>query len=291
MLLRLRMPPVQVSIMTCLLLGACDRGMAQPDAYTAEKLQPYFQRVAESYEITVEKKELKLRKQPLMNWKNPVRTQSQGALYVWDLDGRPQVLGSVFTFEYNDRVRCRHELISLAEKPLTANLDGMVVWSPKRGGPEWTKFDSELVPAPSPSRRLFQMRSIARQFIGKLVARDGQVSALTLIPQPLLRYASATDGVIDGGVFSLALGTDPEILLVIEAKKSKGGKVAFHYAPMRANYLELSLEHRGEVVWSAPEIIELQQTQAGQEPWASEPFFPMTPGSPLPPADQLGENE
>lgn len=260
---------------------------AQTSAYSAEQLQSFFQKTAEDYEISVGGRPLTLKKQPLMNWKNPIRTQSRGALYVWDLEGRPQVLGSIFTFEYNEVVRCRHELISLADQPLTAELNGEVVWSPTQGGTEWTPCKPELVPAQTTSRRLFQMRSIARQFIGKLRTSDGQTATLTLIPQPLLRYQSVKDGIIDGAVFSFAQGTDPEILLVLEAKRSKDGETAFFYAPVRANYLGLSLEFEGSEVWSAPMLLELRQTRAGQQPWASQPFFPMTPKDPLPPPEGL----
>ena len=222
-----------------------------------------------------------------MNWKNPVRTQSRGALYVWDLKGRPQVLGSIFTYEYNDIVRCRHELISLADQPLTAKLEADVVWSPNRAGVEWTQCESTLVPAQTASRRLFQMRSIARQFTGKMEMPDGQITTLTLIPQPLLRYESSDDGIMDGAVFSLAQGTDPEILLAIEAKQTKQGATAFFYAPMRANFLGLRLEREGSQVWSAPMLLDLRHTTAGQQPWSNEPFFPMTPKTPLPPPEEL----
>jgi hypothetical protein len=222
-----------------------------------------------------------------MNWKNPVRTQSRGALYVWELNGRPQVLGSIFTFEYNGIVRCRHELISLADQPLTARLDADVVWSPNRAGAEWTPCEGDLLPAQAAARRLFQMRSIARRFTGKLETPDGQTSTLTLIPQPLLRYQSADDGIMDGAVFSLAQGTDPEILLAIEARRTKQGAMAFFYAPMRANFLGLTLERQGSQVWSAPMLLDLRHTTAGQQPWSNEPFFPMTPKTPLPPPDQL----
>lgn len=271
----------------CLLLLLSGILPAQTSAYTAEQLQRHFQESAENYEIFVGSQQLTLKKQPLMNWKNPVRTQSRGALYVWQTKGRAQVLGSIFTFEYNDIVRCRHELISLADQPLTAKLDGDVVWSPNRAGADWTQCDAELVPAQTASRRLVQMRSIARKFTGKLETSDGQTATLALIPQPLLRYEAAEDGVLDGTVFSLAQGTDPEILLVIEAKQGRDGARAFFYAPMRANYLGLKLELEGSLVWSAPMLLELRGTTAGQQPWSNEPFFPMTPKTPLPPPERL----
>jgi hypothetical protein len=39
------------------------------------------------------------------------------------------------------------------------------------------------------------------------------------MPQPIYRYPEAS-GVLDGGVFAFVLGTDPELLAVIEARDS-----------------------------------------------------------------------
>ena len=39
------------------------------------------------------------------------------------------------------------------------------------------------------------------------------------MPQPLLRYAAPDSGVIDGAVFAFAEATDPEALLILEARR------------------------------------------------------------------------
>ncbi len=44
---------------------------------------------------------LHLLEKSLFNWTNPVRQQERGAIYVWLQDGRPLVIGSLFTYEIN----------------------------------------------------------------------------------------------------------------------------------------------------------------------------------------------
>ncbi len=261
--------------------------LAQSDAqYTQDELRRHFETTAKAYKIRSGNEVLTLNDRSLMNWKNPIRTQSQGALYVWEKNGRPYVLGSIFTFEYKG-VKCRHELISISPTPLTAELYADVVWSPNRPGLDWKNDDKSMVPAESPARRLFQMRTIARRFSGTLTGRDGNETQLTLKPQPLLRYQDAGEKVIDGAVFSLAMGTDPEILLVIEANQADNSTTSYRYAAARANFLSLKLELDGQEIWQAPEQMELQRTRAGEKPWSDEPFFPMTPLQPLPPPEEL----
>ena len=137
------------------------------------------------------------------------------------------------------------------------------------------------------TRRGTRMRSIARQFMGTLELPGQQPSKLTLIPQPLVRYQAPEAGVIDGAIFSLAVVTDPEILLVIEARKSKQGATSWHYAAARAHYHHVKLEHQGKMVWEAPMKIDLQNTRAGQLPHSQGSYFIYFPPSPLPDPEDL----
>jgi hypothetical protein len=110
---------------------------------------------------------------------------------------------------------------------------------------------------------------------------------LTLIPQPLVRYEAPADGVIDGAVFSLAVVTDPEILLIVEARKGDSGSASWQYAAARAHYQDLELRHNRQVVWRAPSVIELENTRAGQLPFAEQPYFIFFPTKPLPAPEDL----
>ena len=254
--------------------------------YTPEKLHSHFQQTAEDYDIEAGGDSLKLRPQPLMHWQNTARKQEQGALFLWEKDGRPQVLGSIFTYQLGDAVRCRHEMISLSETPLTARLGGTTVWSPKTHGVTWKPL-SDLGAPESPARRMTQMRSLAREFVGTLRLPDQQPSSLTLIPQPVVRYRAPKAGVVDGAVFSMAVVTDPEIFLMIEAKEGKGDGPQWFYAVARAHYHQLELQRDGKTVWSQRSVVELERTSAGQRPWSLQPYFIFNPPRPLPPPEQL----
>ena len=105
--------------------------------YTPEELHRHFQNVADAYDMRSGGARLTLRSQPLMHWQNPERNHELGSTYIWEKDGVPQVLVSIFTFEYNNVVRCRHEMISLAEGAFDCTLHSESVWTPKRPGLDW----------------------------------------------------------------------------------------------------------------------------------------------------------
>ena len=66
------------------------------------------------------------------------------------------------------------------------------------------------------------MRSLAREFNGRSLSDQGQAWELRLLPQPLYRYESTDPDVLDGALFTLvsSAGTDPEIILLLEARKT-----------------------------------------------------------------------
>lgn len=273
-------PSRALRIVALLLISAVPAS-AQDAKYAPEELHRHFQNEAEAYSMQMGDTELALRRQPLMYWQNPERNHELGSTYIWEQHGIPQILVSIFTFEYNNVVRCRHEMISLADRGFQCSLHNEPVWSPNRSGMEWKSIE-DTQPANSAPRRLFQMRTLARQFSATINYAGKRPQVLTLIPQPLIRYASPDQGVIDGAIFSLAIVTDPELLLVIEARRTTSGEAEFRYAPVRSNYNALELKRNDEPVWSKPLVIELQGTRAGQLPFANDPFFVFTPSRPLP---------
>ena len=58
---------------------------------------------------------------------------------------------------------------------------------------------------------------------------------------------------IDGALFGFVYATDPEIILVIEARKGSAGP-EWQYTTARMNSLTLRLNHKGVEAWSAPVI-------------------------------------
>ena len=66
----------------------------------------------------------------------------------------------------------------------------------------------------------------------------------------MARYETASDTVVDGAVFSFAKGTNPEVLLVIEAHRNVDGEVRFVYAPTRMTSAACELSMSNTKVWS-----------------------------------------
>src|SRR5437867_6315823 len=90
-------------------------GAADPEDGLSKKMLPIYVKEAEGYSLAVEsapKKALDLKKEPVFEWINPVRKDTQGAVFVWLREGRPAALACIFSHPHQTlpgRV-IRHEL-------------------------------------------------------------------------------------------------------------------------------------------------------------------------------------
>lgn len=258
--------------------------------YDLKKLKRFFEESAQKYKITTESGEvLQRREQATLNMRNDERLQNQtGSIFLWEKkDGRPAAIIMIFSYYYGGRYLWKHELLSVADEPFNAQYDGELAWTPSEKGLDFKVIKDVTPPAATPAMRLTQMRQIARDFKGDLNI-TGQPSAhLRLMPTPIHRYEVPTKGVVDGSFFSLAVDTDYEILLALEAHKAQDGAMTWNWAVARAHYHELILQHKDEVVWKAPKMIDLEATLLGQMPYARMTYFLFTPNNPLPPPEEL----
>jgi hypothetical protein len=195
--------------------------------------QPYFRSLAQEYQIapTASPEDvLALHEKPVLRWSQPVRGGDDGAVYVWLDDGRPGVIGTMFCWPHAQGYRVVvNEFHSLMTQPLTAKRGENMPWAPETGI-EFQDFKKTDAPAKTAPQRLIQMRRLAERFRGENIDdRSDQKWELRLLPTPLMRFdrsdkSLATEGdVLDGALMALVSGTDPEILILIEARTTPAG--------------------------------------------------------------------
>jgi hypothetical protein len=198
--------------------------------------------------------------EPVYVWLNPVRGGGQdGAVFVWTCRGRAEVVGTIFSYPSTGPRNLNHELHSLATTVLDVNRSGAQknTWKPEAPGIDLLPIASAPAPSRSASQRLVQMRALTRDFSAETEDLDGRRWEQRLLPQPLYRYQSTDPDVLDGAVFAFvsSAGTDPEVLLVLEAvRPSGGGEFAWHYALARFTDMKLSVRQNGKEVLSLPLI-------------------------------------
>jgi hypothetical protein len=177
-------------------------------------------------------------------------------IFLWLRDGRPAALGSIWSAPHsrpNGR-KVIHEFLALdREKLLVRRSDALNEWKPEVGLKRNELADAGT-PAATASARLVQMRRLAQGFTGYEIDRENNRGRgeLRLLPAPLYRYPEAISGVVDGALFTLVstVGTDPEVLLLIEARKA-GGKIRWEYSCGRFSNWDLHVDRKDKEIWSS----------------------------------------
>ena len=71
------------------------------------------------------------------------------------------------------------------------------------------------------------------------------------LPTPISRYSDADSGVTDGAIVAFVKGTDPEAMLLIEAR-SNAEAVLWHYAVARCTSWAVTVRLDEDVVYNVP---------------------------------------
>ena len=217
---------------------------------SAEALKA-FQAEAAEYVIRHEgiNKSFRLKTDPILRWTNPVREGQDGAVFLWTLNERPEVIGCCFTYPVSGIVYRKHQLHSLSTKPLLAKVDGAVVWQPREAGLRFAAIPKAKAPAKTPARQMIQMRQLARRFAVRIENSDQQRSELRLMPTPLATYTPKNEECAAGALFSFAQGTDPDAILVIE-NRMVNSVPTWTWAFARFHYDKLTATLDDKPVWT-----------------------------------------
>jgi hypothetical protein len=261
------------------------------------KLRAMYLAEAAKYKFALEgdEKPLVLGKKSIMTWTGQEAGTVSGDVFIWSRNGRPEVIGCIGSLPTNldNRRSLFHEFHSLSEgennklTPIPLGLSNRV-WRPKQKSlPQ--PFPDAGQPKTSRTLRLVQMRRLARGFKPQMKesAEKTAIDNLRLLPQPLHRFdkniAKQHPAVIDGAIFCYVWtrGTDPELLILIEARKTDAG-TGWFYTPLRFTNRELWLNLNGKRVWEAP-AADGKRTYA--EPYITEwKYAGLVMDEPTPPA-------
>ncbi|HUY89903.1 MAG TPA: hypothetical protein VMV10_14300 [Pirellulales bacterium] len=206
-------------------------------------------REARSFKLSLDgdKSDVTLVEEPVLRWGNSIRGGASGGTFLWTAKGLPVATCCIW---WSDPRTICLAFGSLTEKPIRAEKQGRTIWHSKRPGLEYRDVPDAPATARSATTRLTQLRNIAREFRAVLVYGDQGTEDLRLLPQPLYRYSGDDSAIEDGAVFAFATGTDPELILQIEAVAGDHDALRWRYAVTRRTSGALRLSHKDNVVWT-----------------------------------------
>jgi hypothetical protein len=188
---------------------------------------------------------------PLLTYSDPARGYIAAGVWRLGNKGRPKALVAI---EYwlrstTNEPQLMFEFHSVAPEKfeLTSAVDS-TTWKADGTALGFRELQGTQPPADSERTRLIQMRNHARRFVVSEI-NSGDPSTLRLLPQPIDRYQSSDEEILDGALFVFAYGTNPELALFIECQRDK-----WRFAVARLSWAELIVELDRQEVARFPQL-------------------------------------
>lgn len=268
-------PPSALLLFLCLVAPLS--AMAQEPSFeeTAGEPTDRFREEALAYQFTylASGKTLTLQPQPVLHWSNPARNGEDGLVFLWTDDDKPCAIGTFFTFTSKDEVRRKQSFRVLTNGAIQATNAGREIWNPPKDSVEYRPLMDVPPPAPTPSQRNAQLRLLSRRFAVQLTLKNGRKEQCRLVPQPLYRYDSADMSQPAGAIFSFAVGTDPEALLILDRQNDESGKPRWHYAMVRFTFYPLEGFLDQQSVWKVDQSEDIRTSIFSRPDYQREPYI------------------
>jgi hypothetical protein len=241
------------SMLSLAILALCGVVQAQPIPEDPDERLSILTRSVSEYVLTVDgtEKKLDLHAKPILRFDNPVGGVVDGVVMLWTEAGRPAALGQVFVVKSEYWI---HEFQSVSSTPFVLTRPRLESpWQPRKAGIKFESIPGAPAPAGTRSGRLTQMKDIARRFSAsddfRVRSEDTQTTKyeLRLLPSPAYRYPEKS-AAADGALFAFVHGTDPEVVLLLEADE---GKWKYACAPLTCWAVQAAID--GKQVWSQVE--------------------------------------
>jgi hypothetical protein len=193
---------------------------------------------------------VKLIEKPVLRYADDTRQTLESSMWIWSNGGRPS---AILALEYHPKSppgpRWLFEVASLSTQKIAAKHADGLRWTAKEPGLVFTALSDADPVADKGPRRLAQMKKLRDRFTAYEKATvEGRIE-LRPLTAPLFRYESTADDVVDGAILAFCNGTNPEVLLVLEAQKTKAAAATWHYALVQTTGEPVSAQLDGKQVW------------------------------------------
>jgi len=192
--------------------------------------------------------------EPLLFYGEPTRNNDRGSVWGWGRKGRPVALLELWQ-NPEQRALWRFAICNTSGGKLRARHAGAPWWNENDSTVELKDIPGIPAPAAETALRQRQLKLLAEKFTGHEFWDPGNTRyELRPLKRPLRTYRDEANGVLEGGLFTLANGTNPEIMLFIEARvdPKNNAKSVWQFTVGRLAHAELHLEYNGKEVFEAP---------------------------------------
>jgi len=194
---------------------------------------------------------------PVFRYSDEQRAIPDATLWVWTRNARPVAFQKV---EGNNHGGGRQWTIcfaSLSEGLLSVRWPDQQVYTARKPGVRFDPIPRAEPPAATSRARTAQLKALKERFTGRLsVNNDGTAGAETrTMAKPIFEYADPQTKLPLGAIFGMtSTGTNPDLLLLIEARPDGDGKLRWEYAHARMTSNSLRVRLDDAEIWAEEDL-------------------------------------
>jgi hypothetical protein len=193
--------------------------------------------------------EVPLHPRPLLVFGDAARANKNGTVWAFGKSGRPLAMLELYQGTAAD-TNWIHAITLTGQTTVSLKTPLAGDWEPASLQIEPVAIPDAEAPQDREQRRTRQLRELARRFTAhEFWDPDNSRFELRLLPQPVHRYSDPEAGIHDGAAFVLAHGTNPELVLLIEALGKTPETARWHYSVARLGSAEMHVELDRKEVW------------------------------------------
>ncbi len=188
---------------------------------------------------------------PLLYFSDNTRDHERGSLWAWGDKGRPAAVLELF--QNVGKNRWEFGITNTSGAKLRASRGGELWWMENESDVVLKDIPQAPIPAAEAPQRQRQLKLLSQKFTGHEIDGKNRFE-LRRIERPVHGYRDEDHGLLEGGLIILANGTNPEILLFVEARADQKdkSKTVWQFLVGRAAGIEIYLEYDGKEIFDAP---------------------------------------
>lgn len=198
--------------------------------------------------------------EPLFRYGDNARDYVDGSIWAWGEKGRPYGMITVAGRGVPGSGEWTYEFNLLRPVELSSTFDGLW-WRPLKTEVKMEDLPKAPAPADTEAKRLLQMKQLLRRFecfeywqdFNRPGAKQERYE-LRGLPRPIHRYSEMESGTIDGALFLASYGTNPELVLILEASKEKDEIARWRCGFTRLAFAEVHVLFDGVEIWKVNQI-------------------------------------
>jgi hypothetical protein len=193
--------------------------------------------------------------EPVFRYSDVPREIPDATLWVWTRNGRPVAFQKVEVNAWQGTSQWTICYASLADELIETRWPQRDVFKSTEPGVVYKSVPEAPAPANGALQRTLQIKALKDRFAGSIDQGNGEYEPIRVLPTPIFQYTDPDTKLPLGAIFAMtSTGTNPDVLLLLDARPDADGRLRWHYGIARLTSVGHQVKLDDMVVWDDPSV-------------------------------------